>query len=49
MFSSRRKQTEKSARENGDAGNGEAKGKETKLESPTKKIPVFFVDEAHKL
>ncbi len=50
MFSSRRKQAEKATRENGDAhGHGKEKEKEKKSELPVKKIPVFFIDEAHKL
>ncbi|KAI0767247.1 hypothetical protein C8Q74DRAFT_1370068 [Fomes fomentarius] len=50
MFSSRRKQAEKATRENGDAhGHGKEKEKEKKWELPVKKIPVFFIDEAHKL
>ncbi|KAH9929010.1 uncharacterized protein BXZ73DRAFT_48308 [Epithele typhae] len=45
MFSMRRKQAEKAARENGDA----TQTQEKKPEAPMKKIPVFFIDEAHKL
>ena len=53
MFSMRRKQAEKATRENGDAhghhGGERGKEKEKKPELPPKKIPVFFIDEAHKL
>ncbi|KAI0753286.1 hypothetical protein C8Q80DRAFT_1097732 [Daedaleopsis nitida] len=52
MFSMRRKQAEKATRANGDArdsGHDRGKEKEKKLELPPKKIPVFFIDEAHKL
>ena len=48
MFSMRRKQSEKAA--NGDARKHEhGKDGEKQPESPPKKIPVFFIDEAHKL
>ena len=55
MFSMRRKQSEKTVRENGDARGHKAEdhGKENekakKADLPPKKIPVFFIDEAHKL
>ena len=52
MFSGRKKQSA-TARENGEAQRGQpehrGKEKEKKPEPPTKKIPVFFIDEAHKL
>ncbi|OSC99671.1 hypothetical protein PYCCODRAFT_1446641 [Trametes coccinea BRFM310] len=57
MFSSRKKQP--GPKENGEAQRGPANKdnrarnkdseKEKKLEPPAKKIPVFFIDEAHKL
>lgn len=47
MFSIRRKQAD--VRQNGVAGQGDGKGKEKKTEAPPKKMPVFFIDEAHKL
>lgn len=34
---------------NGDARHHEGKGKEKERLPPVKKIPVFFIDEAHKL
>ena len=49
MFSTRRKQAEKLDRENGEARQGEGKGKEKQPQAPEKKIPVVFMDEAHKL
>ena len=49
MFSSRRKQSEKQAQQNGDATHNEGKGAEKAPQPPAKKIPVFFIDEAHKL
>ncbi|KAI0325723.1 hypothetical protein GY45DRAFT_1260342 [Cubamyces sp. BRFM 1775] len=54
MFSGRKKQSA-AARENGEPQRGpphaehRGKEKEKKPEPPTKKIPVFFIDEAHKL
>ncbi|TFK87298.1 hypothetical protein K466DRAFT_491135 [Polyporus arcularius HHB13444] len=49
IFSSRQKQAEKKTRENGDARENRGKDKEKQPEPPAKKIPVFFIDEAHKL
>ena len=49
MFSMCRKQAEKAARENSDAHHKEGGEDKEKLEAPPKKIPVFFIDEAHKL
>ncbi|EJF61846.1 hypothetical protein DICSQDRAFT_59695 [Dichomitus squalens LYAD-421 SS1] len=49
MFSVRRKQAEKAGRENGEARQKEGGKDKEKLEAPPKKIPVFFIDEAHKL
>ncbi|KAI0718554.1 hypothetical protein C8T65DRAFT_762698 [Cerioporus squamosus] len=49
MFSSRRKQADQKSRENGDVRENRGKDKEKQLEPPAKKIPVFFIDEAHKL
>ena len=47
MFSTRRK--EAARQENGEARAGREKDKEKQSEIPIKKIPVFFIDEAHKL
>ena len=49
MFSMRRKQAEKAARENGEARHEKGGKDKEKVEAPPKKIPVFFIDEAHKL
>ena len=49
MFSMRRKQAEKAGRENGEARLKENGKDKEKVDAPTKKIPVFFIDEAHKL
>ena len=49
MFSIRRKQAEKAGRENGEARLKENGKDKEKVDAPTKKIPVFFIDEAHKL
>lgn len=49
MFSIRRKQAEKAGRENGEARLKENGKDKEKVDVPTKKIPVFFIDEAHKL
>ncbi|KAI1792392.1 hypothetical protein LXA43DRAFT_887601 [Ganoderma leucocontextum] len=49
MFSIRRKQAEKAGRENGEARQKENSKDKEKADAPAKKIPVFFIDEAHKL
>ena len=49
MFSLRRKQTERAGRENGEARQKESGKDKEKADAPPKKIPVFFIDEAHKL
>ena len=49
MFSMRRKQAERAARENGEASHKEGGKDKEKVEAPQKKMPVFFIDEAHKL